>query len=300
MRIVPASAAIFLALVAVAGATGANWPIMPFVDLPAAQTIGPDGARATVRIRLDDDASAIDVEVYGLDGLRVGDDNHVQIRRGRMQKGGVFAFDVTVHPGRGRSYLVVSAKAHFAHAGLGGTLRSFPYGEESAEQKREHTRCVRQDPEGVWIRLPECEEAAPPKAETQIQPPPPARPSIPPLTLSIGEFRASPPVGRTARIVGYVVESYRCPPCPKGAMCKPCASRSAIFLAEAPSHAPIALDRPPADVVAVTTPHPEQFESGAQYRVELAVTDRRLEHFDGRLLRSQRPDREPVWTDDAL
>jgi hypothetical protein len=121
--------------------------------------------------------------------------------------------------------------------------------------------------------------------------------TAPPLTLTIAEFRASPPVGQTARIVGYVVESYLCPPCPRGAQCKPCASASAIFVADAPGHAPFALDRPPADVIAIATQEPDRFERGMQYRLEITVTDRKHDHFDGRLLRSQRPDREPIWTD---
>src|SRR5712691_7765810 len=118
-----------------------------------------------------------------------------------------------------------------------------------------------------------------------------------PLTLTIAEFRASPPVGQIARIAGYVVESYRCPPCPRGAQCKPCASASAIFVADAPGHAPFALDRPPADVIAIATQEPDRFERGTQYRFEIAVTDRQHDRLDGRLLRSQRPDRESIWTD---
>jgi hypothetical protein len=121
--------------------------------------------------------------------------------------------------------------------------------------------------------------------------------TAPPLTLTIAEFRASPPVGQTARIVGYVVESYFCPPCPRGAQCKACATASAIFVADAPGHTPFALDRPPTDVIAIATPERNLFERGTQYRFEIAVTDRKRDHFDGRLLRSQRPDREPIWID---
>jgi hypothetical protein len=153
MRFLIASAAIYIAFVAVAGATGASWPITPFVDYPAAQTIDPDGAVATVHITVGDDASAIEVEVYGLDGMRAGDDNMVRVHRDQLPKGASFAFDVAIHPGAGRSSLVVSARARFVRAGAGGTLRDFPFGEKSAEQLREHTRCVRQDPDGVWIRV---------------------------------------------------------------------------------------------------------------------------------------------------
>jgi hypothetical protein len=57
------------------------------------------------------------------------------------------------------------------------------------------------------------------------------------------------------------------------------------------------LTRPPADVIAIATQEPDRFERGMQYRLEIAVTDRKRDHFDGRLLRSQRPDREPIWID---
>lgn len=306
VRILITSAAIFVAFVAAAGATGASWPITPFVEYPAARTIGPEGAKATVRITVHDDASAIDVEVYGLDGMRAGDDNKVRVHRDRLERGGTFTFDVTIHPGPGRSSLVVSARARFAHAGRGGTLRDFPFGEESAEQLREHTRCVRQDPDGVWIRELGCDEAPPRKTDVPPFTPAPLSPaeplatsltSSPPLALTIAEFRASPPIGRIVRIVGYVVESYLCPPCPKDAQCKPCATASGIFVADAPTHAPFALDLPPADVVAITDRDPHRFERNVQYRFEFVSADRQHDRFDGRLLRSQRPDREPIWTD---
>ena len=75
MRTLVACAAILVSFVTVAGATGASWPIIPAVDFSAAQTVGPGGARATIRITVHDDASEIDVEVYGLDGMRAGDDD---------------------------------------------------------------------------------------------------------------------------------------------------------------------------------------------------------------------------------
>jgi len=81
---------------------------------------------------------------------------------------------------------------------------------------------------------------------------------------------------------------HRFPPCPRGAKCKPCATLSAIFVADAPGHPPFALDR-------IADQDPDRFERGIQYRFEIAVTDRQRDRFDGRLLRSQRPDREPVW-----
>ena len=305
MRSFIAAGCAYLAFATAAAATGPSWPITPFVTYPTAQTIGADGAKATVQIRVDDDASAVDVEVYGVDGMRAGDDNLLRAHRDQLAKGASFTFDVTIHPGPGRSSLVVSAKARFAHAGAGGTLREFRFGEESEEQLREHTRCVRQDPEGVWIRELGCDDAMLPKifAQTPILTPlshdvsPTNSLTVPPITVTVAEFRASPPIGSTVRIVGYVVEAYRCPPCPKGAQCKPCFIGSTIFIADAPNHAPFGLDAPPTDVLAIATQDTAEFESNIPYRFEIAVTDRQRDHFDGRLLRHQRPDREPIWTD---
>jgi hypothetical protein len=80
-------------------------------------------------------------------------------------------------------------------------------------------------------------------------------------------------------------------------MCKPCDILSAIFVATAPGHAPFDLSKPPGDVIAIAADDPTQFQPGIAYRFEIAVTDRRDDRFDGRLLRSQQPDREPIWTD---
>jgi hypothetical protein len=203
----------FLAAVAPAAATEGTWPIEASVDYPGPADIGPDGAKATVRISVGDDASAIDVRVYGIDGMRVGVDNLARVDGPRLANGEAFAFDIVIHPGPGRSFLVVMAKAHFARAGDGSAVQSFPFGDENAEQQAEHSRCVRQDPDGVWIRDPGCEDAPAPATIVTTPPalaaPPPAAilpavapPGLPPVVLTLGEFMASPPVGRIARVVG--------------------------------------------------------------------------------------------------
>lgn len=136
----------------------------------------------------------------------------------------------------------------------------------------------------IFVLLVDVAEAAGAAADSSTGSPP---------ALTIAQFRAAPPIGQIARIVGYVVQSYRCPPCPKGAQCKPCAIASAIFIADAPIRAPFALDAPPADVAAIAAQDPDRFERGIQYRFEIAVAGRRQrgdgDRFDGRLLRSQRP-----------
>ena len=296
--------AAFFVLVSTAAATEATWPIVATVDYPPASAIGPEGGKASVHISVGDDATAVDVEVYGIDGMRVGTDNLARASVSRLASGAVLAFDVFIHPGPGRSSLVVTARAHFARAGDGSAVHTFPFGDEDAAQQDEHSRCVRQDPDGVWIRDPGCEEA--PAAADAVPPAPPAPPppapspvaaALPPVVLSVGELVVSPPIGRIARVVGFVVGSYRCPPCPDGMECKPCATPSAIFVAAAPDHPSVGPGDQPGDAIALATDEPDRFEPGIEYRFEIAVTGRRDDPFDGRLLRSQRPDREPIWTD---
>jgi hypothetical protein len=94
-----------------------------------------------------------------------------------------------------------------------------------------------------------------------------------------------------------VVESYFCPSCPEGAECKPCAIPSAIFVAASPDHAPFGPEDNPADVIAIATDDPRTFETGVEYRFEIAVTGRKRRPVRRPVAASQRPDREPIWTD---
>jgi hypothetical protein len=103
--------------------------------------------------------------------------------------------------------------------------------------------------------------------------------------LTVAQIKASPPVGQTVRVLGIVVGTYICPPCPMGAECKPCMSDSSVSIADAPG----------APQIAIAAPHPEQFERGAQYRFEFIVSDGR-DGVDGHLLRSQRPVQRSVWS----
>lgn len=117
-----------------------------------------------------------------------------------------------------------------------------------------------------------------------------------PPTLAIADIAAAP-VGEIVRMTGYVVDGYRCPPCPPGAQCKPCMINSAIFVAASPAHPQVDLSNPPSDVAVIAADDPTIFAAGVAYRFELLVARRSDGGFDGRLLRSQRPDKEPIWTD---
>ena len=256
-----------LALLATpAAANQASWPITVSVSYPATLTSGAGAAR--VNVLNGANARAVDIQVWGLDGMRAGDDNILRVMRDQAAAGTWIDFDVLFRPGPGRSSLVVSAKAVFAGAGTGVTVLGFPYGRENADQLAEHSACVRQDSQGVWIRLDKCEKTA--------------AAALPVLTVA--ELKAAPPVGSRVILTGYVADAYLCPPCPKGAMCKPCAGPSAVYLADAPGHAAFDLARPPADIAVLAASHPTAFPSGTAVRLEVEVSDRAVGAFDGEIV----------------
>lgn len=285
-----------LLLIAVrVGATGPSWPIYTDVQFP--EHVGPDGGRATVLVTVGDDATDIRLEVSGDDRIRIDPDNQLVVQLNALHPGQRFVFEVGFQPGPGRSYLAVSSHAQFAHAGAGGAVREYPFGSENAEQLREHTKCVMQDADGTWIRLMGCDEeaaAAPPTSAPSRAPA-----GMPEDTIAIATLRGAPPVGRRVRLEGYVVDAYRCPPCPPGAMCKPCLMSTAIFIADVPEHAPFSRSNPPADVAALAVDDPARFSKGVRYRFEVEVPERgRNGGVDATVVRSQRSD-APIWPEPA-
>jgi hypothetical protein len=136
--------------------------------------------------------------------------------------------------------------------------------------------------------------ALPPVAAAQA-PSASAAAANPVPSLSLEQARTVAP-GTLIRVVGYVVGAYKCPPCPPGAQCKPCAAPSEVFLAVSPDHARVVLIDPASDVFALAVDDPDAFMLRSAYRFELSTADRRSESIDGRAIRSQRPD-DPIWPD---
>ena len=253
----------------------ASWPIRPSVDYPASLAGGQGMAHLHVFIGAD--ATAIHIAVYGLDGMSAGSDNLVRVDRDRAAAGTTIDFDVPFNPGAGRSMLVVSATADFVRAGHGTTVLSFPFGAESTAQRQEHSRCVRQDPDGTWIRLQGCDDDA-----AQAPQPVATADAAEPRVFDVPTFLSSPPApGEIVAIVGYVIETYFCPPCPKGAMCKPCEVLSSVFLSAAPRHAPFPLLNPPGDVAVISAVDPGAFQLGAKVRLQVMAASRSDNGFDG-------------------
>jgi len=276
----------------VAGATGASWPIFTEVRFPP--QVGPDGGRATVIVTVGEDATDIRLEVYGDDHLRVDPDNKLVVQLSTLHPGQSFPFEVGFHPGPGRSYIAVSAYARFTH-GAGGAVHEFPFGQEDAAQLREHQRCVRQDPDGTWIRIMGCDDETPPAGANGSAATPSVAPAgeapVPAVPVSIGQLRTAPPLGRRAVVEGYVVDSYRCPPCPPGAQCKPCLMESVIFVAATKTHERFSWQSPPVDVVTIAVDDASAHAAGVRYRFEVQVPDQaRLGGVDGRLVSSR------AWT----
>lgn len=291
-----------LALVATnAMATGPSWPIDTEVKFPDA--VGPEGGQATVVVTVQADATDIRIEVYGDDRMRVDPDNKLVVQLDALHAGQSFRFEVSFHPGPGHSYIAVASHARFAKV-AGGDVREFPFGSESAEQQLEHRRCVMQDPDGTWIRVMGCDEreaapgSAPEREEGHTATPASsaeAAESSPPVDVDIAALRSAPPLGRRARFEGYVVDAYRCPPCPDGAQCKPCLMANTVFVASAPEHGPFSWMDPPADVVAIAVEDPGSFPRGVRLRFEVLLPQSRgAGQLDARLVRFQRAD-EPVW-----
>ena len=47
--------------------------------------------------------------------------------------------------------------------------------------------------------------------------------------LNFSDLQKFDGVNTTFRIEGYIFDIYKCPPCPKGAMCKPCIPESVVI-----------------------------------------------------------------------
>ncbi|MBI3783863.1 MAG: hypothetical protein HY270_10715 [Deltaproteobacteria bacterium] len=293
---------LFSLIAAAAHATQPSWPIFTDVEFPAA--VAADGGRATVVVTVGEDATDIRIEVYGDDHMRVDPDNKLVVQLNALHPGQSFPFEVGFHPGPGRSYIAVSAFAHFTHT-AGGSIHEFPFGQENAEQLREHQKCVRQDPDGTWIKIMGCDEEPAPPANTPVpatQPAPvahgePVADRLPALNIDLGQLRTAPPWERRVRFEGYVVDSYLCPPCPDGAQCKPCLMHTVIFVAATKEHARFSWEAPPSDVVTIAANDPSKFLPGIRYRFEVQVPEQaHAGGVDGNLLRSQRAD-EPIWAE---
>ena len=107
--------------------------------------------------------------------------------------------------------------------------------------------------------------------------------------LDVATFRAHPPEIGTVVLIGYVVDTYACPPCPAGAQCKPCQGDH-VTIADAPG----AEDRQGL-VILMPAAALAQFRIGQRYRIEAELRAvRGTTPFAGELhLRTAQPEAAP-------
>jgi hypothetical protein len=101
-----------------------------------------------------------------------------------------------------------------------------------------------------------------------------SRPASPQLTnhssLSIHELKQLNPTSGSYSTEGYVAKIYVCPPCPAGAICKPCLQDSNIVISEQKETLEQAALTDTEMLIFVS--HPEQFTLGAKYTYVVQVT----------------------------
>jgi hypothetical protein len=90
----------------------------------------------------------------------------------------------------------------------------------------------------------------------------PGKPSI----VSFFHLENFDPANRVFRIEGYVLDIYKCPPCPPGAMCKPCIPDN-ITLVDSPDRSELSkLKRLP-----IYTDKTDKFRFTGRYRLTVKV-----------------------------
>ena len=107
---------------------------------------------------------------------------------------------------------------------------------------------------------------------SELQKDQPSEESSPLLTFA--DLQKNDAIAGPFRIAGYVIDSYKCPPCPAGAMCKPCIGDHIVVTDN--------LDEKDAALVKrlkIFTDKPEQFELKKKYIFTVKVR--------GRILRGQ-------------
>lgn len=104
----------------------------PEAPVTVAATTGASSAR--VSVRFGQAGSSVEIRARGVDGLKVSGQELLASGK-RVAADEELAFDVAYAPGAGQSLLVVEVSGVFA-AGERTSVRAFPVGEPSAEQRK--------------------------------------------------------------------------------------------------------------------------------------------------------------------
>jgi len=81
-----------------------------------------------------------------------------------------------------------------------------------------------------------------------------------PRLVTFDNLQRSDSIEGPFRIVGYVIDIYKCPPCPPGAMCKPCIPDNIVVTDNLDEKDPARIKR-----LRISTEKPERFELKKRY-----------------------------------
>ena len=94
--------------------------------------------------------------------------------------------------------------------------------------------------------------------------------------LTVSDFRDLAPTSGTFVIKGFISYIYKCPPCPPGALCKPCMPDNAIV---SQKYEPDTMYTDHANHVVVLTPDGAKLTIGKQYELTVEVQQTQSHNF---------------------
>ncbi|HYV43435.1 MAG TPA: hypothetical protein VFA20_01195 [Myxococcaceae bacterium] len=117
-----------------------------------------------------------------------------------------------------------------------------------------------------------CSACTPAASVPTTSAPAPAAPAPPAAASgSVAALLAQHPSSGAATVTGYVTYIYRCPPCPPGAMCKPCMGDN-LVLSDAPKQVTDYADVGDGDLVVLADRAKlDAFKVGSRYRLDLDI-----------------------------
>ena len=89
-------------------------------------------------------------------------------------------------------------------------------------------------------------------------------------SITIHELKETNPVSGNFNVEGYVVKIYTCPPCPKGAACKPCMGDN-IEISE--NNKLLDTYSLSDTELIIFSNNPKQFELGKKYKFSIKILD---------------------------
>ena len=88
----------------------------------------------------------------------------------------------------------------------------------------------------------------------------------PPPRLTFSDLKRNNSIKGTFIVVAFVIQTYKCPPCPPNAMCKPCIGDHLVVTDNVDEKDPVRIQR-----LRIFTDKPEQFELKKKYSFTVKV-----------------------------